>query len=96
MRRNRKVKILATLGPSSDSPEMIERLYHAGVDVFRINMSHASHEKMKELHGYIRNVKLKTIAPLAFWWICKAPNFALGPSRVKKLPFQLMMKSPSI
>jgi pyruvate kinase len=43
VRRNRKVKILATLGPASSSPEMIEKLFVAGVDVFRINMSHTSH-----------------------------------------------------
>jgi pyruvate kinase len=39
VRRNRKVKILATLGPASSSQEMIEKLFVAGVDVFRINMS---------------------------------------------------------
>ena len=40
MRRSRRVKIVATLGPASYAPEMIERLFEAGVDVFRINMSH--------------------------------------------------------
>ena len=44
MRRNRRVKIVATLGPASSEPEMLERLFEAGVDVFRINMSHASHD----------------------------------------------------
>jgi pyruvate kinase len=38
--RSRKVRVLATLGPASSSPEMIERLYTAGADAFRINMSH--------------------------------------------------------
>ena len=42
MRRHRKVKILATLGPASQTPEMIEKLFLAGADVFRINMSHAT------------------------------------------------------
>src|SRR3546814_14583994 len=41
--RARKVKILATLGPSSNSPEMIRKLYLAGADAFRINMSHGDH-----------------------------------------------------
>ena len=40
MRRLRKVKILATLGPASSDEEMIGRLFEAGADVFRINMSH--------------------------------------------------------
>lgn len=43
MRRDRRVKIVATLGPASSEPEMLERLFEAGVDVFRINMSHATH-----------------------------------------------------
>ena len=41
--RTRKVRILATLGPASDSPAMIRRLVEAGADAFRINMSHGSH-----------------------------------------------------
>src|SRR3546814_12228580 len=41
--RARKVKILATLGPSSNSPEMNRKLYLAGADAFRINMSHGDH-----------------------------------------------------
>jgi len=42
--RTRKVRILATLGPASDSPEMIRRLAEAGADAFRINMSHGDHK----------------------------------------------------
>ena len=40
MRRRRKTKILATLGPASNTPEKMRELFDAGVDVFRINMSH--------------------------------------------------------
>ena len=43
MRRSRKVKILATLGPASSDEEMIKKLFEAGADVFRINMSHTDH-----------------------------------------------------
>ena len=42
MKRNRKIKILATLGPASSEESMIEKLHQAGADVFRINMSHGS------------------------------------------------------
>ena len=38
--RMRKVRILATLGPASDTPEMIEKLFRNGADAFRVNMSH--------------------------------------------------------
>ena len=48
MRRTRRVKIVATLGPASYAPEMIERLFEAGVDVFRINMSHSSFDLVKK------------------------------------------------
>lgn len=79
MRRNRRVKILATLGPSSDSPEMIERLFHAGTDVFRINMSHASHDKMKELHGAIRKVEAEAGKPIGILVDLQGPKLRLGP-----------------
>ena len=49
MRRQRRTKMVATLGPASSSRTVISRLFEAGADVFRINMSHTSHEKMREL-----------------------------------------------
>ena len=64
MRRVRKVKILATLGPSSSTEEMIEKLHNAGADVFRINMSHASHDLMRTTVGHIRNVEKRLNHPL--------------------------------
>jgi len=42
MRRNRYVKIVATVGPASGSREMLLKLFEAGVDVFRLNMSHGT------------------------------------------------------
>jgi len=56
MRRSRRVKIVATLGPASYAPEMIERLFEAGVDVFRINMSHSSFDLVKKVHAALRTV----------------------------------------
>ena len=46
MRRQRRTKVVATLGPASSSRTMIERLFQAGADVFRINMS--SHEPRQD------------------------------------------------
>jgi pyruvate kinase len=57
MRRNRKVKILATLGPSSSDQDTIKRLHRAGADVFRINMSHTNHDKLRQLVTTIRAVE---------------------------------------
>ena len=50
----RKTKIIATLGPATDSPEMIGRLIDAGLNVFRLNMSHAAHDWGRRVVGDIR------------------------------------------
>ncbi len=52
-----KTKILATIGPSSASKEQIEKLIDAGVDAFRVNFSHGTHEEHKERVGYIRKLE---------------------------------------
>src|SRR5262249_49066737 len=57
MRRLRRIKILATLGPASSDSAMIRRLFEAGADIFRINMSHTPHDKMREMVATIRNVE---------------------------------------
>ena len=59
MKRNRKAKILATLGPSSSSPEIIEKLFVAGCDVFRLNFSHGSIEEHRKNYDNIRNLEKK-------------------------------------
>ena len=65
MRRTRRVKIVATLGPASSSKETIHQLFTAGADVFRINMSHASAESLRELHTVIRRVETEVGRPIA-------------------------------
>ena len=44
VRRHRRTKIIATIGPASSTPEMLARLFQAGADVFRLNFSHGTHE----------------------------------------------------
>ena len=56
LRRQRDVKIVATLGQASDSVEMIRKLHLAGADVFRLNMSHGVHEDILRRHAAIRAV----------------------------------------
>src|SRR5947208_13446356 len=51
----RKTKIIATLGPATESAEMIARLIEAGVNVFRLNMSHAQHDWVRRVVGDIRS-----------------------------------------
>src|SRR5580658_1649888 len=53
--RRRSTKIVATLGPASDSPDAVNRLLQAGVDVFRLNASHGTSEDRSALISVIRN-----------------------------------------
>ena len=78
MKRSRKVKILATLGPASSSDEMIEKLYLAGADVFRINMSHASHDLMRSLVARIRAVEARIGRPIGILADLQGPKLRVG------------------
>jgi pyruvate kinase len=60
----RRAKIIATLGPASHEEKMIEELAKAGADVFRINMSHASHDLLRQTVERIRNVEKRLNHPL--------------------------------
>ncbi|UXM95564.1 pyruvate kinase [Bartonella sp. HY329] len=78
MRRNRNVKILATLGPASFDETVIERLFVAGADVFRINMSHADHDTMRALVQRIRNVEKKQGRPIGILCDLQGPKLRVG------------------
>jgi pyruvate kinase len=78
MRRNRKVKIVATLGPASSSREMLEKLFLAGVDVFRINMSHTQHDLLRQLHQDIRAVEAKLKRPVGLLADLQGPKIRIG------------------
>ena len=55
----RKTKIIATLGPSCSSPKTIEEMMISGVDVFRINFSHANHSEIEKIISTIRSLNKK-------------------------------------
>ena len=78
MRRLRRAKIVATLGPASSSADMIARLFEAGADVFRINMSHTSQERMRELVAMIRAVERDTGRPIGMLIHLQGPKLRLG------------------
>ena len=78
MRRLRRAKIVATLGPASSNAEMIGKLFRAGADVFRINMSHTSHERMRELVATIRSVEEDTGRPIGILVDLQGPKLRLG------------------
>ena len=81
MKRSRRTKIVATLGPASDTPEMIERLFRAGVDVFRLNMSHLPREKLPEKVEAIRTIEREAKPRSASWSTCRARSCGSAPSR---------------
>jgi pyruvate kinase len=78
MRRKRKTKILATLGPASNSPERIRALFEAGADVFRINMSHNSPDSLKQVHGRVRALEKEMGRPIGVLVDLQGPKIRLG------------------
>jgi pyruvate kinase len=78
MRRLRRAKIVATLGPASSNPEMLARLFRAGADVFRINMSHTSQDRMRELVAMIRAVEAENERPIGILVDLQGPKLRLG------------------
>ncbi|MFM8700242.1 MAG: pyruvate kinase [Hyphomicrobiales bacterium] len=77
MRRLRRVKIIATLGPASANPEMVSKLFLAGVDVFRINMSHASHDGMRAQIAMIRATEQQFGRPIGILADLQGPKLRL-------------------
>jgi len=78
MRRHRKIKIVATLGPASSTKEMIRALHEAGADVFRLNMSHGSHEDVAARHRIIREVEAEGGQPIAILADLQGPKLRVG------------------
>ena len=78
MRRQRRTKIVATLGPASGEPAIIGKLFAAGADVFRINMSHTSHDRMRELVAAIRAIEAEQNRPIGILVDLQGPKLRLG------------------
>jgi len=82
----RKTKIIATLGPASESPEVIEALIRAGVNIFRLNMSHAKHAWTRDIVGRIRAASKKTGIKAATLMDLQGPSIRTG---VVETPIEL-------
>ncbi len=83
--RKRKVRVLATLGPASRTPEMIEKLYRAGADAFRINMSHGTQEDRAELIAAIRGVEKRVARPIPILVDLQGPKLRIGAFKGGKI-----------
>jgi pyruvate kinase len=78
MRRQRSAKIVATLGPASSTPEMIEALFQAGVDVFRLNFSHGKQEDHRTRLETIRALERKVGRPIGIMADLQGPKLRVG------------------
>ena len=76
--RSRKVRILATLGPASNTPAMIRRLAEAGADAFRINMSHGTHQDHEKLIAAIRALETDLDRPTTILADLQGPKLRVG------------------
>ncbi|MCW3798117.1 pyruvate kinase [Sphingomonas sp. BN140010] len=76
--RGRKVRILATLGPASDSREMIAKLMSAGADAFRINMSHGDQQAKAQLVQAIRSLEEESKRPSTILFDLQGPKLRVG------------------
>jgi pyruvate kinase len=77
-KRDRKAKILATLGPASSSPEMIRTLHLAGADVFRLNFSHGSHADHAQRVEAIRRWEAESGCPIGILMDLQGPKLRIG------------------
>ena len=76
--RARKVRVLATLGPASNTPEMIEKLIRAGADAFRVNMSHGTHADHAPVIAAIRGLERSLGRPSTILADLQGPKLRVG------------------
>ena len=78
LRRRRRTKIIATLGPASSSPEILARLFQAGADIFRLNFSHGTHEDHARRFAMIRELEEKFDRPIGILADVQGPKLRVG------------------
>jgi pyruvate kinase len=78
IRRRRRVKIVATIGPASSSPERLEELFRTGADVFRLNFSHGTQDDHAAVVERIRKAERKTGRPIGILADLQGPKLRVG------------------
>src|SRR5262245_2952035 len=81
MHRNRRAKIVATVGPASAEPAMLKALFLAGVDTFRMNFSHGAHEGHATVHAAIRSLEAEVGRPIGILQDLQGPKIRVGTIR---------------
>lgn len=74
----RKTKIICTLGPASESEEVLREMIHAGMNVARFNFSHATHEEHQKKLELVKHLRKEMDVPLATLLDTKGPEIRLG------------------
>jgi pyruvate kinase len=85
IRRSRKTKIVATLGPASRSEAQIRALFLAGADVFRINMSHTDHAGLAQLVAAVRAIETDELRPISILVDLQGPKLRLGKIEAERM-----------
>ena len=78
IRNFKRTKIIATLGPASDSPEVIEQMILEGANAIRLNFSHGTHEERDRQIPLIRKISQKLGKPVAIIQDLQGPKMRLG------------------
>src|SRR4051812_24182872 len=78
LRRRRRTKIIATLGPATASPEVLTRLFQAGADVFRLNFSHGTHDEHAARFAMIRELEERFNRPIGILADVQGPKLRVG------------------
>ena len=76
--KNRRTKIIATLGPASDNPETIKKLIQAGANVFRLNMSHGDHATHQATYNHVRTIAKELGIPIGILADLCGPKIRTG------------------
>ncbi len=90
--RRRRTKMIATLGPASSTPEVIERLFRGGADVFRLNFSHGSHADHAERIAIIRALEQKVGRPIGILADVQGPKLRVGKFQGGRVQLQTGQK----
>ena len=85
MHRNRRAKIVATVGPASSAPAMLKALFLAGVDTFRLNFSHGTQDDHAKVHAAIRALEAEVGRPIAILQDLQGPKIRIGTVRDGKI-----------
>jgi pyruvate kinase len=85
MHRQRRAKIVATVGPASAAPDQLRALFLAGADTFRLNFSHGTHEDHARVHAAIRALESEIGRPIGILQDLQGPKIRIGTLREGKI-----------